>query len=565
MSARITKACFLVFSFFLFSDVAMGQTAAKEGIFSADSTDAQQPVFYMNRESPDEATQLYGRAVLGSNAMISPANRHAFISESQKNRGIQRWKSRLVNPVYGGRGSQFRWTLFAPDLFYSSNSDFPIGQNDGALWQGVGGNVAVRSGAGVAYGPLTVVFRPVYVSSENRDFTTSSFPVFSGISEFGRPLSNIDFPQRFGDERTEEFNLGDSFAQVAVKGVAAGVSNERFSMGPAIYNPLLLGYNAPGFVHGFLKSDSPVQTVAGDLSGSWFWGTLEESDYFDSDATNNRRTITGFTLEYRPSFLNGLDVGVNRVAYGTYPDGGLGVSDILTAFRLSPPKSSNSVSDAYHVMTSVYARWVFEAAGAELYGEWGLNNNRRRVRDLLAEPELNRGFMIGFLKTFLFSGERRLVLNIEATNLENSSVGSQFRNETNTWYEHETIRQGFTHKGQLLGAGIGPGSSGETGRLAYFGRWGMAGVNLKRVAWFYDRFFREQDTYVRLYPFGEEKFFMLDRFTNMWSYGAEAVLFLPFGVDLRAEYQHTSIHNLYNRFRNDLENNRFQVSLRKNF
>jgi hypothetical protein len=187
------------------------------------------------------------------------------------------------------------------------------------------------------------------------------------------------------------------------------------------------------------------------------------------------------------------------------------------------------------------------------------------MRDLLAEPELNRGFMLGVLKTFSLSKNGRLVLNIEATNLENSSVGAQFRDESNTWYEHPAIRQGFTHEGQLLGAGIGPGSSAETGRLIYFGEWGMAGITLQRVASFYDRFYREQETYIRLYPFGEENWFMLDRFMNHWTYGADAALFLPFDTDLRVEYLHTSIHNLYNRYQRDLVNHMFRVSLRKNF
>jgi hypothetical protein len=31
------------------------------------------------------------------------------------------------------------------------------------------------------------------------------------------------------------------------------------------------------------------------------------------------------------------------------------------------------------------------------------------------------------------------------------------------------------------------------------------------------------------------------------------------------EYQHTSIHNLYKRYQNDLDNDHIQVSVRKNF
>lgn len=550
----------------LLLSVFASHASAQERITDADSTKTTRSGFFVNTNAPDDVYQVYLRAVSGKAFRVNPALRDEDgVFVGQKEMGINRWDGKLVNPRYGTDDSKLQWTLFSPELVYSSNSDFPLGVNDGALWQGVGTNMAVRAGAGIAIGPLTAVIRPVYVSSENSEFTLSSYPQFNGISDYGRPLSNIDYPQRFGEQSVDAFDPGDSYLQLAARGVAVGFSNERFSMGPAIHNPLLLSANAPGFYHGYLKTDAPVQTRAGELSGSWFWGTIQESDFFDEDPSNDRRYITGFSVNYRPSFLNGLDVGINRVAYGNESSGGFGFSEFMTAFRLSQPKTERIGADTFHVMTSLYGRWVFESANVELYGEWGLNNNRRRMRDLLAEPELNRGFMLGVLKTFSLSKNGRLVLNIEATNLENSSVGAQFRDESNTWYEHPAIRQGFTHEGQLLGAGIGPGSSAETGRLIYFGEWGMAGITLQRVASFYDRFYREQETYIRLYPFGEENWFMLDRFMNHWTYGADAALFLPFDTDLRVEYLHTSIHNLYNRYQRDLVNHMFRVSLRKNF
>jgi hypothetical protein len=564
MTIRNAAASFFLFIFCLYATEALGQTSA-DTLSTDEAGQVSVSDLTYGHESPDNVYRFYRRALWGSGYTPENRERGASVMPNGTGYGIQRWDNKVVNPVFGAGNSRFSWTLFSPELFSSSNSEFPIGNNDGALWQGKGMNYYVRGGAGISAGPLTVVFRPVYVRSENLEFTLSSYPSFSGISEYGRPLSNIDYPQRFGEETLEEFNLGDSYIQLTARGVAAGLSNERITMGPAIHNPVLLGANAPGFMHGYLKSDGPVKTAAGNLRGSWFWGTLQESDYFDSDGSNNLRTVTGFTVDYTPSFVEGLNVGINRIAYGMYPNGGIGASDFVTAFRLPQSKNQNNGAGDYHIMTTLYGRWVFDSAKAELYAEWGLNNNKRRIRDLLSEPEMNRGYMFGFLKTFMFSGENRLVVNLETTNLENSVVGAQFRDEANTWYEHETIRQGFTHEGQLLGAGIGPGSSGQTGRVAFFGRWGMAGVTFQRVASFYDRFFREQETYIDLYPFGEENWFMLDRFMNMWSYGADAVIFLPFNLDLRVEYQHTSIHNLYNRYQNDLDNDHIQVSVRKNF
>src|SRR5690625_5658695 len=76
----------------------------------------------------------------------------------------------------------------------------------------------------------------------------------------------------------------------------------------------------------------------------------------------------------------------------------------------------------------------------------------------MAEPQLNRGYVIGFIKRFTLAPEHKLALNTEITNLENSSMAATKR-DFNIWYESEMIGQGFTNQGQVIGAGIGPGSS----------------------------------------------------------------------------------------------------------
>jgi hypothetical protein len=83
---------------------------------------------------------------------------------------------------------------YAPQFYVSNNSDLPVGGNDGALWQGVGNNVAVSTGFQVQYGAFTLNVRPVFVFSENKEFEVSPIPADelmsagTRISQFARPL-----------------------------------------------------------------------------------------------------------------------------------------------------------------------------------------------------------------------------------------------------------------------------------------------------------------------------------------------------------------------------------------
>ncbi|WKW12460.1 hypothetical protein Strain138_001753 [Pseudogemmatithrix spongiicola] len=60
------------------------------------------------------------------------------------------------------------------------------------------------------------------------------------------------------------------------------------------------------------------------------------------------------------------------------------------------------------------------------------------------------------------------------------------------FYQHHIVRQGYTQRGQVLGAGIGPGSSQVSLELARVAGWGRAGVTLQRTVYDNDRFYATQ-------------------------------------------------------------------------
>lgn len=524
-------------------------------------THSLQRIAKLDRHMPDDPFELYTRSMTAAGFTQSFMLRPSYTLDETVY-ALHPWSDHPFFRRNYTDSNHASIIFYSPKFFRSFNNEIPMGNNDGALWQGRGSNYQFSLGLGASYGPLTIVLRPQVVISENREFELSPRPRLEGLSRFAMPLMNSDIPERFGEDSISRLDFGDSFIELAYRGFAAGFSNQRMWTGPAIYNPLILSYHAPGFLHAYLGTQGPYEFRYGRLETKWFWGGLRESDFFDEDPNNNLRFVTGLAFAYSPQILPGLHLGFTRTAFSYYPKEGPGVMNALMAFRLSQPDSVDDPDESFHSMMSFFGRWVFPTAGFELYAEWGRNDNKRRIRDFIAEPELNRGYVLGFIKNFNIASNRILQINTEITNVENSSVTSQQR-DFNTWYEHDVIRQGFTNRGKVLGASIGPGSSTQIMRLSYYERRGMLGLSAQRVAMHNDRFHRYKETYRSLHPW-PEFWFMIDRHIIQMNYGFHALYFLPLGFEVQLDYHIAKFDNRHNLYNRDLTNNHFMTTLRYN-
>ncbi|MEX1014111.1 MAG: capsule assembly Wzi family protein [Candidatus Paceibacterota bacterium] len=454
--------------------------------------------------------------------------------------------------------------IYSPSLLLSHNNQLDVGENTGALWQGVGNNTLFSMGIGYENGPLKIAFRPAFVYNQNDFLEITGAPKKPGLSRYAMQLTWIDAPQRFGEESISNFDLGNSVIQLQHYGLRAGISNEHLWIGPSLKNPLILGNNAPGFLHGFLGTQKPYQSKIGQFEFYWFWGGLQESEFFDENPENDRRYITGITMNYSHHAVPGLNVGVARVAYSAARGVSFSAGDLFMAFK--PPKEINQDGETvalhdYHVaMTSLFFRWHFPEAGFEAYGEVGVNNDKRTIRDLLAEPELNRAYTIGLLKRFSLPKNMKLVLNTELSTLENSSISSQFRDDRNTWYTDEHVIQGYTQKGQFLGAGIGPGSSAQHAKLSLYHPLGMIGASFTRIAWHEDRLFDNKE-YFRSVQFRESARMHALHEIEL-RYGFHSLLFLPWNLELQADLRLTSLDNRWQRHLKDDKNTNLMFTLR---
>lgn len=398
---------------------------------------------------------------------------------------------------------QIAYRLNAVDVVLGANSARPWGWNDGALWQGRGVSTALTGGLRARWGVLHVLLSPTVVATENREVGLSPLPVPPGLGPYAYPVASdqyIDMPQRFGDRAVARLDLGHSASWAELGPIAAGLSHEHQWWGPARHAAPLMSYHAPGFGHAFVKPSRPLATAAGTLDARWFWGRLHESAFFDANPRNNTRYVTGLTASLAPAWAPGVEVGAHRVFTAAWPARGLTFRDITTVLqglqkRQFASDSNPGGNDRADQLASIYFRWAMPRVGFELYGEWAKGDHSWDLRDLFLEPEHASGWMVG-LQQLLWQSENAFWrFGVESTIL-GGARSSRIRPPRTAFYQHHIVRQGYTHRGQVLGAGIGPGSSQFSVQVDRFADWGRVGATFFRTVYDNDRFYRTAAFYL---------------------------------------------------------------------
>jgi hypothetical protein len=404
------------------------------------------------------------------------------------------------------QGRNLRLSTLDPVWFTSYNTNLPRGTNDGALWQGRGVNSTFSAGLEGNVGFIHFRFRPVIGYSQNLFVDVSDYaigPFMGGVMRADRnpysyPFYNFDHVLRYGEDPLSWFDLGDSYVQLRYQGFFAGVSNTRKWVGPALYNPLMVSYNAAGFKHVELGTYNPIRTILGSFEFNYFLGFINKSDFYDQRTDNRLNTYVSVAGVYSPSFIKGLSLGVNRLFIEDYPDNQTMLVDQAikvinpffkeTLIEIDPTLSAQPDNQ----MFSLFFRWAFPKNGFELYGEFGRNDNNVDARDFRMQPDHDSAWLFGFVKSIDLGRRRLLALSYEVSDFEGSrnsfargrggiarpdNVGISGR-----WFAHHT-RNDFTHDGQLLGSAVGPGGSSYTLRFDLFNPGGMYGLRFSHLTY----------------------------------------------------------------------------------
>lgn len=389
----------------------------------------------------------------------------------------------------------FRVGLIDPGFQTYWNSARPHADYDGAVWQGRGATVAASAGVYLRAGIFSAALRPRVIYTRNADFDLSPVVPEPHLSRYAYPERDgrIDWPQRFGALPFWVLDAGDSYLQLAYGGVAAGVSNQNMWYGPGVRNAIIMTDHAPGFLHGFLSTQRPLDIWIGALQGRWVWGSLQESDYFDRQDDNDYRFHTSLVLDFEPRWVPGLQLGAIRM-FNLYPED-MSFGDYFVVmqglFKKGFSRDDNVTGqDRRDQILSVFGRWIFPESKFETYAEWGRGDHSWDLRDFLVEPAHNSTYILGLQKAFDLTPQRSLLFTAEVMNLEVPKT-VMVRAQTG-FYVHADIRQGHTQRGQVLGARSGPGSNHQYLGATLYDTWGYGRVFVERTVYdndlYYDRY-----------------------------------------------------------------------------
>src|SRR3990172_1422300 len=383
-----------------------------------------------------------------------------------------------------------------PEVDVRWNDRVPLALNDGAMWSGRGANALVRAGAYFSNRWLSIVLAPEVTVSRNLGFEV--FPGREpGRSAWSSPWHtgghSADLPLRFGDRALTLTSPGQSSLTIEAGPIAAGASSENQWWGPGVRNALLLSTQAAGVPHLFVRSARPLRSRAGDVEFRAIAGGLTESIFFDTIPSNDFRSLSGVIVTLTPRAAPHLTVGVARLVVAPARAKGSVLAGALNAFtRWRPACDPRTRADslAGDQLTSLFGRWIFPKDRFELWFEWAKSELPRSLRELIIAPQNAQGYTLGFQWALPARGSRATVrVQAEATNVEQSVVFAE--RPPADFYTGRAAPQGFTQRGQLLGASVGPGGQGQWLAADYLVPGWSLGLMLQRIRWEDGALYRE--------------------------------------------------------------------------
>ena len=384
----------------------------------------------------------------------------------------------------------------------------PYGWNDGSMLPASGYQQTLSLGFAAKAWWLRAQVNPEYHYAENKAY--EGFPADAADILWKRyyssQLNYIDRPERFGTGPIQDLRLVNSFVKLDVGPVSLGLSNENLWWGPGRRNSIIMSNNARGFWHMSLNTNQAIKSPVGAFEFQLIGARLENSGYAPPESyrtfggnfiyrppIDEWRYLSGFTFTYQPKWIPGLSLGASRVIqqYGTLAEEN---NDWLAAlgsfFRSEDDQTAELERDQ---LASVYLRYFWPKAHSEFYFEFARNDAAWDFRDFFLEPGHSAGFLTGFTKLFPFKQRKNQFIegNIEWTILQQSA--NRIIRDAATFYIHGRVRQGYTNRGEIIGAGIGPANV-QTLSAKWVNDLNSLGIRLERLVHnndLYIEFFRD--------------------------------------------------------------------------
>jgi hypothetical protein len=394
-----------------------------------------------------------------------------------------------------------RLSALTPQELFVHNTALPFSQNYGALWAGKGLSTRTLIGFKLETPRVRLIVAPELISSENSDWVIRPFPFDQHLPAIppdraggGYVLPyyvasewSIDQPLRFGKGPMRRFDPGQSSLVISTNRFEYGFSNENEWWGPGIRNAIVLSNNAPGFPHFLIRTARPLSSRLGLVEARWLVGGLTESHFFDTVSTNNVRSLASIVATLQTAFDPNLSVGVARSVYSTATGWGqvpFRWFDVLARTAdtgNATPQDPVTKAVRKDQFLSLFMRKVFPDDGLEIYTEWARTQLSLNLRDFLTAPNHTQAYTLGlqWRRPAWRGGMFRL--QTEVTQLEQSAT---FRDRPQeSWYMSSRVIQGYTNRGEVIGASIGPGASSQWLAMDYLRPSWRFGAYGGRIRW----------------------------------------------------------------------------------
>jgi hypothetical protein len=359
-----------------------------------------------------------------------------------------------------------RLAALLPQADLTWNSRLPFDRNDGGVWAGVGTTVHAIAGARAECGRVRLTIAPELWRAQNRPFPLLA-PQQPWLSGFANPFysgreASADLPLRFGTRPVTNLGPGQSALEVEAPYVTIGAGSQTQWWGPGVHNALVMSNHAAGIPGAYIRTTKPISARWGSVEARWMVGALTESPYFDYNDTNNLRSFSGVVAAYTPPGDSNLTVGFARVVYAATPGLGALSARFLDALGRWGEKANVRYATegrAAEQMIEFFGRWIFPRDGLEVYGEWARVLLPVSLRSLLVAPQYSQGYTLG--TQWLSNTDSAATAwrtNIEFTMVEQPRYTNS---EPPAFYVSPVVPQGYTQRGQGIGALVGPGGSGQ--------------------------------------------------------------------------------------------------------
>lgn len=344
-----------------------------------------------------------------------------------------------------GRGWELR--PLRPSGRATFHDGIPDGRADGAAMTSNGLSLHARGGVEGTVGPFAFRFAPEITIEENVGFET-----FPGADPSRSPLASpfyigrlsADLPSRFGLTARSTVHLGESGLWWDSDRLALSLATGIPRWGPLGGEGLVIGTTASGVPRAELAVR--LRHHQQSLTLRSFAGIVTESPFFDATRTNDWRPLAGVRAEWRPADPR-LRVGAARTVMDGRRHRAL-LDGVTLAWRRAP-------ADSLIDMTSLDGEWIDREAGS-----WGWVELLRQVpissvRDLLRHPTEGLALRIGGSQRIALDRSGAWYASAEYVRLDQPQQRTD-RLEQDL-YTSPTVVQGWTHRGQPLGSGLGPG------------------------------------------------------------------------------------------------------------